>query len=478
MDKAGSPVIVWFRQDLRLADNPALLEAKKTGAPVLAVYVLDDGNAGEWKMGGASRWWLHHTLTALNGALGGRLVLLKGDALVQIPALASETGARAVYWNRCYEPWRVERDKMLKQALTDLSLEARSFNGSLLREPWEVLKADGTPYRVFTPFYKNGYVAKEEPRKPLPAPEGLSLTAFDDGESLEALRLLPHGRQPRWDRKMDAYWSIGEEGAREALKTFTRNGLKGYGEGRNFMARENVSRLSPRLHFGEISPNEAWHAAEGHGADTDTFHSELGWREFSHGLLHYSQDLPRKNLQPRFDKFPWREPGPELDAWQKGMTGYPVVDAAMRELWETGYMHNRARMIVGSFLVKHLLLHWHHGEDWFWDCLADADLANNAASWQWIAGCGADAAPYFRIFNPVTQGTKFDPDGAYVRRYVPELAKLPDKYLHEPWNAPEDVLRKAGVVPGRSYPRPVVDHAKARQRALDAFAQTADQGGD
>ncbi len=462
--------IVWFRQDLRLADNPALTEAVKSGAKIMPVYVLDNENAGAWKMGGASRWWLHHSLQSLNESLDGNLLLLKGDALVQIPALAQETGAKSIYWNRCYEPWRISRDKLIKETLKDIGVEAHSFNGSLLWEPWEVLKSDNTPYKVFTPFYRNGCLSKDEPKKPLQKPKKISFTSHK-GLSLSALNLLP--TKPRWDKKMEAYWQIGETGAHKQLSHFISHGLKGYKEGRNFMAADHVSRMSPRLHFGEVSSNQLWHAArEKGGADVDTFCTELGWREFSYALLYHFPNLPEKNFQPRFDQFPWTTNEKHLRAWQHGQTGYPVVDAAMRELWETGYMHNRARMIVGSFLVKHLLLDWRDGERWFWDCLVDADLANNAASWQWIAGSGADAAPYFRIFNPVTQGEKFDGNGEYVRRFVPELSKLPNKYLHKPWEAPPDILKKAGVELGKTYPKPIVDHDEARKRALEAFKET------
>lgn len=465
--------IVWFRQDLRLGDNPALTEAVKSGAKILPVYVLDDDNAGEWKMGGASRAWLHHSLKSLDESLGGKLVLLKGDAFVQIPALAQEVKASAVYWNRCYEPWRIKRDKLIKETLKDLDIDVESFNGSLLWEPWDVLKSDGTPYKVFTPYYRKGCLSKEEPRKPLPAPKEISYASYK-GDSLDDLKLLPQKPEPRWDKDMMAQWEVGENGAKKALKNFIAHGLSDYKEGRNFMAKENVSRLSPRLHFGELSPNQVWHAAKAQGDDknVDHFCSELGWREFSYSLLYHIPSMPKEPLQERFAKFPWGYNQEHLEAWQRGLTGYPVVDAAMRELWQTGYMHNRARMIVGSFLVKHLLLDWHAGEEWFWDCLIDADLASNSASWQWIAGCGADAAPYFRIFNPIMQGEKFDPTGEYVRQYVPELAKMPDKFLHKPWEAPDNVLEYAGVKLGETYPKPIVDHAEARERALEAFKET------
>ncbi len=468
--------IVWFRQDLRLADNPALTAACKAGA-VLPAYILDDINAGAWKMGGASRFWLLHSLKALNASLDGKMVFLAGDASKLLPNLAKDVKASGVYWNRCYEPWHISRDARIKQSLKEDGIEAHSFNGSLLWEPWDVLKEDGTPYRVFTPFYRKGCLSKAAPRAPLPAPDDLRLLSYN-GMSLSDLNLLPQKPEPRWDKKMEAHWQIGEKGAIKALHDFLDNGLKDYKEGRDYMAGSNVSRLSSRLHFGEVSPNQVWHAArhkgesEGWSKDLDHFCSELGWREFSHSLLYHFPDLPEKNLQSRFDAFPWDRNHEALERWKRGQTGYPVVDAAMRELWETGYMHNRARMIVGSFLVKHLLIHWRHGEDWFWDCLCDADLANNAASWQWIAGCGADAAPYFRIFNPVTQGEKFDPDGNYVRRFIPELKEMPNQYLHKPWEASPLILKAAGVELGKTYPLPVVDHAAARERALAAFSKT------
>jgi deoxyribodipyrimidine photo-lyase len=476
--------ILWFRQDLRLSDNPALHEAAKSGHNILPVFILDDENAGRWKMGGASRFWLHHSLQSLNDSLDENLLLLKGDAAKLLPDLAKETDATAAYWNRCYEPWRIDRDRKIKKTLTDLGIETHSCNGSLLWEPWDVVKDDGTPYKVFTPFYKKGCLSKDPPREPLKkSPLPLISSSFPPlaggrkgGATLEELSLLPRKPVPRWDKKMEAYWHIGEKGAHQRLKEFLEDGLKGYKEGRDFMTKDFTSRLSPHLHFGEISPNQVWYAAKHKGdsghwnKDTEHFLSELAWREFSYNLLYHFPHLPQKNFQPKFDKFPFVKNDSALLAWQKGQTGYPIVDAAMRQMWEMGYMHNRARMIVGSFLVKDLLIYWEEGEDWFWDCLCDADLASNAASWQWIAGSGADAAPYFRVFNPVTQGEKFDPEGEYVRRFVPELKDLPDKYIHRPWEAPEIVLKGAGIELGKTYPKPVVDHSLARDRALEAFA--------
>ena len=476
-------VIHWFRQDLRLADNPALCNAASRGK-VLPVYILDDVTSGLYKMGGASRWWLHQSLVALNNALDNRLVVLAGDAREVLLHLAKTVGASAVCWNRAYEPWRISRDSDIKAALTSAGIPADSSNGSLLWEPWDVLKSDGTPYRVFTPFYRRGCLAAPLPRQPLPVPSPLELASVDriayGRDAIDALGLLP---DLSWIDGLDKSWEVGEAAALGRMDEFIREGLVGYKDGRNFPAKRHVSRLSPYLHWGEISPNTVWYAVRDRmdsgdcpERDGDHFLSELGWREFSHSLLYHFPDLPRKNLQPRFDQFDWHHDAGILEKWQKGMTGYPIVDAAMRELWQTGYMHNRSRMIVGSFLVKNLRLHWHHGERWFWDCLVDADLANNSASWQWIAGCGADAAPYFRIFNPITQGEKFDPDGHYIRQYVPELASLPDAYLFSPWTAPAGILASAGVRLGDNYPKPLVDAKASREAALAAFAALKDAG--
>ncbi|MDR4484600.1 MAG: deoxyribodipyrimidine photo-lyase [Nitrospirales bacterium] len=476
MTTINSPVVVWFRQDLRIKDNPALLAAHQTGHPIVPLFILDEGNNGEWKLGGASRWWLHESLQRLNKTMKGKFCFQTGSAEKILKRVIKESGAEAIFWNRCYEPWRIVDDARIQQALQAKGIEVHTFNGSLLFEPQTTLKSDGTPYKVFTSFYKNGCLGKgNEPPQPQKAPKDLSLSTHT-GETLNDLNLLP---TIPWHKKLAKHWKPGEIAARARLNVFLKRGLNQYKEGRNYPSRNNTSRLSPHLHFGEISPNEVWHAAtkrmgaKGCRKDVETFLSELGWREFSHSLLFHFPDLPRKNLQKKFNKFPWRKDQKSLKRWQQGQTGYPIVDAGMRELWETGYMHNRVRMIVGSFLVKNLMLHWHLGEDWFWDTLVDADLANNSTGWQWIAGCGADAAPYFRIFNPVTQGKKFDGDGEYVRRFIPELKKLPVKYLHNPWEAPEKVLAGAGVQLGENYPFPIVKLGDSRKRALEAFSELA-----
>jgi len=469
----STPSIVWFRQDLRLADNPALNAAVQQGHYILPVYILDDDNAGEWKMGAASRWWLHQSLEALNASLQGSLLLLRGNASTILTRLAKDLRAEGVYWNRCYEPWRIAQDTEIKATLLRESIAVKSFNGSLLFEPPNVTKSDGTPYRVFTPFYRKGCLQNGiPPRHPLPAPRDISLHVVDAGLAMDELELMPN---IRWYEEISRHWSPGEDGAASRLQEFLLSGICHYDEGRNRPDQSYVSRLSAHLHFGEVSPNQVWFAVreanlgEKLSSDVDRFLSELGWREFSHHLLYNEPTLTEKNLQQKFDRFPWISDDIALRRWQHGETGYPIVDAGMRELWRTGYMHNRVRMVVGSFLVKNLLQHWHHGARWFWDTLVDADLANNSASWQWIAGCGADAAPYFRIFNPVTQGNKFDPEGRYVRRFIPELAAMPDKFVHGPWEAPTSVLDESGVKLGHDYPFPIVELKKSRERALAAF---------
>lgn len=469
---ATSPIIVWFRQDFRLNDNPALYEAAKNGE-VLPIYILDDHHAQEAKMGAASRWWLHHSLHALKQCLNNKLSVYVGNALTILQTVAQKNQAHAIYWNRCYEPWRITRDQTIKKQLKAQGIDCQSFNSALLWEPWQHVKKDGTPYKVFTPFYKNCLVGLP-PRSPLPAPEKLILLKDQpDSLTIEGLNLLP---LIAWDKSLEPHWHIGENSAQQQLEYFIEHGLAHYKEGRNFPAQHSVSRLSPYLHFGEISPNQIWHTLQMQGIprqlekEVASFLRELIWREFSYYLLYHFPTLPYQNLQAKFDRFSWENNPTALQRWQQGQTGYPIVDAGMRELWQTGYMHNRVRMITGSFLVKNLLLHWQQGATWFWDCLVDADMANNSASWQWVAGCGVDAAPYFRIFNPITQGEKFDAQGEYTRRFVPELARLPDQYLFRPWEAPTTVLQQAGITLGKDYPKPIVDLKLSRERALEAFA--------
>ena len=467
--------IHWFRQDLRLSDNPALDSAAQYET-LIPIYILDEVNSGEFKMGAASKWWLHQSLTKLNESLDGKLLVYQGNPHEILNKLIEEQEVSYVTWSRCYEPWRIDRDKEIKRNFEDKNVAVESFSASLLWEPWTISKDDGTPYRVFTPFYKKGCLNSEEPRLPAGKVDLSNLYSEDlSSGSIKDLNLLP---TIKWYKSFEEEWNPGEIGAEQNLNSFLDSGLLNYKEGRNFPSQEFVSRLSPHLHFGEISPNEVWYRAKtkegisGIEKSLAHFHSELGWREFSYYLLYHFPDLPNKNFQEKFDIFPWQENEEFLALWQKGNTGYPIVDAGMRELWQTGYMHNRLRMIVGSFLVKNLLIDWRFGERWFWDCLVDADLASNSASWQWVAGSGADAAPYFRIFNPITQGLKFDPEGEYTKKYVPELRDLPNKYLFSPWEAPENILADAGIELGKNYPKPMVDLKLSRETALEAFATT------
>jgi deoxyribodipyrimidine photo-lyase len=471
---AAGPVVVWFRQDLRLTDNPALAAAVASGRPIIPLYVLDQTAA---PLGGASLWWLDKSLAALDAslqALGSRLILRRGDPAHQIGEIIAATGAGAVVWNRLYDKHSVARDSALKSDLRADGIEAQSFDGGLLVEPWTVKSGSGEPYKVFTPFWRAARGVLFD-RTAFAAPGGLvAPTPWPASEALVDWGLQP--TSPDWSTGF-YLWRPGEDGARALLDSFLGGPVKAYADERNLPGVDGTSRLSPHLRFGEIGPRQVWRAVlaameAGHApADQAAkFLAELGWREFNHHLLFHWPDLPTANFKPDFDRFVWRDDPAALKAWQTGQTGYPIVDAGMRELWATGFMHNRVRMIVASFLIKHLMIDWREGEAWFRDTLVDADIAQNAANWQWVAGSGADASPWFRIFNPITQGEKFDPDGVYVRRWCPELAKLPNDVIHQPWTASEGRLVAAGVKLGRTYPHPIVDHAAARARALDAYA--------
>lgn len=463
--------IHWFRQDLRLADNPALARAAQSG-DLLPIYILEEDAPDRQGLGGASRWWLHEALHSLNKSLEGNLRVFRGRPADILPRLAEIYSPRTVSWTRCYEPWRTERDQKLATLLGEAGIQSIRLNGSLLWEPWTVTKPDGGIYQVFTPFYKKGCMQKESPAPPMDAPETVEYTtAKDDGAvSIAELGLMP---DIPWHKPIAANWSVGEAKAQQRLDGFIDDGLQAYKRGRDLPSEPFVSRLSPDLHWGHLSPNQVWHAvsnSQKHGPEEkEAFLRQLVWREFSYYQLFHNPALPDVALKRQYDRFEWDDNPEALAAWQRGMTGIPIVDAGMRELWLTGYMHNRVRMIVASFLIKNLQINWREGADWFNDCLVDADLASNTASWQWVAGCGADAAPYFRVFNPVLQGQKFDSSGHYVRRYVPELASLPDKYLFSPWEAPLSVLREAGVSLGSSYPKPLVDLKASRDRALAAY---------
>jgi deoxyribodipyrimidine photo-lyase len=471
-------VIVWFRRDLRLADNPALQKAKELGRPIVPVYVLDE-TQGIRTPGAASLWWLGQSLAALAGDLaarGSQLILRRGPAAQVLRQLVAETGADHVVWNRLYDPGLVDRDAAVKRDLRTDGVKVESFNASLLTEPWTITNKAGEPFKVFTPFWRAAQSRLQLDFRP-DAPAGLpSPASWPGSERLDDWHLQP--ASPDWTGGF-SIWQPGEAGAAARLDAFIDTGLANYADQRDVPSAPAVSRLSPHLHFGEIGPRLVWAAVAAAeirqprlAQAADKFRAELGWREFSHALLYQWPDLETANFKTAFDRFPWRHDPVALRAWQQGRTGYPMVDAGMRELWATGFMHNRVRMLAASFLVKHLLIDWRAGEAWFWNTLLDADRAANAASWQWVAGCGADAAPYFRIFSPMGQGEKFDPNGDYVRRWVPELARLRGPGIHAPWTLSPIDLRAGGVVLGMTYPAPIVDHGLARERALAALGTT------
>ncbi|MQG50811.1 MAG: deoxyribodipyrimidine photo-lyase [SAR202 cluster bacterium] len=456
-------VLFWFRNDLRLNDNPGLYEASLTGS-VLPIYIYDSNIS----IGAASKWWLYNSLHKLNQSLNNKLYVVSGNSESIIPAVCKTHNIESVYWNRSYEPYRILQDDKIQKTLAKYNISTNTYNGSLLWEPQHITKSDGTPYKVFTPYYRKGCLESEIPRYPFLMPNNFELFKIEKKYDIEDLGLLP---LENWYKKLDNHWEIGEVAAKNKMHNFINTGLNGYKDQRNYPFKKNVSRLSPHLHFGEISPNQIWYEVVENipNKDVDHFLSELGWREFSNYLLFHFPNLNEINFQRKFDDFPWKFNNELFSAWTKGETGYPIVDAGMRELWQTGYIHNRVRMIVASFLVKNLLIHWHYGRDWFWDCLVDADLANNSASWQWVAGSGADAAPYFRIFNPVIQGEKFDINGEYTRRFVPELSLLPNNYLFKPWEASKEILNRSSVELGKTYPFPIVDLRETREIALNSY---------
>lgn len=476
-----APTILWFRRDLRLDDNPALTAALRDGTPIVPVYIYAPEEETPWEPGAASRWWLHWSLAALDESLrarGNRLWILRGPSLESLRLLAHATGARTIHWNRLYDPAIRERDTRIKQTLRNEGLRCESHKAALLFEPWEILNGSGQPYRIFSAFWR-ACVRRLSIEPPCPIPETLPMPptfcAPSTTLALEALELLP---RLDWDGGLHANWRPGETVALERAHAFIAQGLADYGTARDRPDQPGTSRLSPHLHFGEISPRRllslivAAFGDPSQGA-AEPYVRELGWREFAYHLLHHFPHTTDQPLDGRFGAFPWATDDVEaaLGAWQHGRTGIPMVDAGMRELWHTGWMHNRVRMVVASLLTKNLLIPWQAGARWFWDTLVDADLASNTLGWQWTAGCGADAAPYFRVFNPSLQGQRFDPDGVYVRRWCPELARLPNKYLQQPWTAPQAVLTAAGVRLGIDYSYPIVDLAKSRARALTAWEQ-------
>jgi deoxyribodipyrimidine photo-lyase len=468
-----SPTIVWFRQDLRIRDNPALRSAIEVGGPIVPVFIDDREALGDWAPGSASLWFLHRALAALQESIeqaGGRLYFFRGGGFSGLKKVIGASGARRVYWNRCYEGPHRERDAAIKKALRDEGIEVRSFNGSLLHEPHTVSTGSGQPYKVYTPYWRKVKDRKLEP----PVVVELEAARFHDDETLgcglEGLKLLP---DHPWHEKLATYWDVSEAAAMKQLDDFLSEPVEDYDTARDLPRVIGTSRLSPYLHWGVIGPRQVMdrlHARHDLRAPgPQVFAKEIYWREFAYNVLYHFPQTPDAPLQGKYDDFPWEYDASVLRRWQRGQTGYPIVDAGMRELYETGWMHNRVRMIVSSLLVKHLLQDWRDGARWFWDTLVDADLASNTLGWQWSGGCGADAAPYFRIFNPMTQGKKFDPGGEYVRHWVPELQALPAKYIHEPWEAPEAVQEEAGCRLGTDYPEPIIEHKKGRERALAAF---------
>jgi len=462
--------ILWFRQDLRLADHPALHAAVQRGA-VIPVFIYSPEEEDAWPPGDASKWWFHHSLQSLAASFekrGAKMVIRRGDIAKELETVIRETGASAIFWSRRYEPFAIAVEHKVTKHFQKLGIEIQSFNGGLLFEPSEISNQSGKPFRVFTPFWKTCMALAKKISEPLSVPGKMEIPKhFAKSLSLAELGLEPN---LDWAKEFPKYWQPGEAGAHQNLQRFLRGSLSDYENSRNRPDQLGTSLLSPHLHFGEISPRQIWAAVQKHkSASAKKYLAEIGWREFAHHLLFHFPQTPTKPLHEKLERFPWRNHAAWLKAWQRGQTGFPIVDAGMRELWTTGWMHNRVRMIAGSFLVKDLLLPWQTGAHWFWDTLVDADLANNTLGWQWVAGCGADASPFFRIFNPIAQGEKFDPKGIYVRQWIPEIAQLPDKWIHQPWNAPEDFLSKAGINLGKTYPKPIVSHAIAREVALEAF---------
>lgn len=463
--------IIWFRQDLRLDDNPALAAAIGRGT-VVPVFIWRPDVEGAWAPGAAGRWWLHHALADLSRQIaerGGRLILRRGEPLEVLRSIARVSGVEAVYWNRRYEPAAIEHDSEVKAALREEGLEVKTFNASLLFEPWDIASGSGGPYRVFTPFSRNLF--KQSMVRPVEIEYDRLVFAAEgvDSVELDALELLP---KRSWDGGLYQAWNPTRSGGWALIDRFLSGEISTYDETRDIPGEDGTSRLSPYLHWGQMGPREIMAAigAKQHTPGGRIFFKQLLWREFAYHILFHFPDTPTVPLQAAYAGFPWAPDEVAVTAWGKGSTGYPIVDAGMRQLWATGWMHNRVRMVVASLLVKHLLQPWQSGARWFWDTLVDADLANNSLSWQWAGGCGADAAPYFRIFNPMTQGKKFDPQGVYVRRWVPELARLPDRYIHQPWEAPVEVREACGVYLGENYPRPLIEHEVGRKRALAALS--------
>ncbi len=478
MQTNKAPIVVWLRRDLRLSDNPALQFATTQKQPVVLAYIYD--NHDPWQLGGASKWWLHHSLKAFAESIdraGGHLCLFTGKSLEVLTKIIRETGADTVVWNRRYEPAAIESDSVLKEQLGKTGLTVKSFAGNVCHEPWQVQRTGNQPYKVFTAYWRASLKIESLP----PTKAVKKLTNCVSGVSHEAelqdLALLP---SLSWAEAFPAHWQPGEAGAHKALKLLLSSRLEGYQTNRDIPSVEGTSRLSPHLAFGEISPRTINASIRdalvkkkiADDDNTETFLREIGWREFAQHLIYHFPHTTDNPLDKRFEKFPWKKPNRKaLSNWQQGYTGIPLVDAGMRQLWQTGWMHNRVRMVVGSLLIKNMGYHWLEGARWFWDTLVDADLASNSMGWQWVAGSGADAAPYFRVFNPVRQGERFDPEGEYVRHWVPEIAALGKKHIHAPWTATDAELAEAGIVLGKTYPKPIVDLSVSRHAALDRFSK-------
>ena len=470
-----SPVIVWFRKDLRLKDNPALHSALLENKEIIPVFIWDPDEGGQWSPGAASRWWLHHALVSLMQdirKLGGKLILAKGKAANLIPQIAREHGVIKVLYGRAYDPHGLSTQEKVEEALDKVCIDTESFNTSLLQEPWETKNGTGKPFQVFTPYWRKSrpIIYREPACYDLRKLSFLSLPT--PNQTVDDLQLLPNFP---WYEKLGEHWVVSETAAHKQLERTVNDVTHSYSTRRNNPSVDGTSRLSPYLAWGMVSPrqicknvlqaeNEGCHRGE------NKFLVEIGWREFSYHLLYHYPTIPDKPLRPKYAAFPWLNDEENLHCWQYGKTGYPMVDAGMRQLYETGWMHNRVRMIVASFLVKHLLISWTEGARWFWDTLVDADLASNTQGWQWAAGCGADAAPYFRIFNPITQGEKFDARGIYAKKWISSIQNLPSKWVFKPWEAPADTLKECGVDLGVNYPKPCVNHSEGRARALDALA--------
>ena len=467
------PLILWFRKDLRLSAHPAWHQALQRKQPIIPVYIWSPTEENPWSYGEASRWWLHQSLQVLQENLqsvGSRLLFRAGPIVPNLLEIAKTAGASTVYWSRQYEPHLIKRDTAIKLDLQKSGVEVQTFNATLLIEPWELLNQTQKPYQVFTPYWK-ALQSRVQPLQTYRVPsEFRPVHTWPKSKTLTSLDILPKNN---WHTKLKAHWQPGETQALQTLKKFLDNGVSDYKMGRDFPNRDSTAKISAHLHFGEISPAQIWDAAQKNlfflkpaKNDTQDFLREIAWREFSYALMYHFPQTPTAPLQQKFLNFPWQNSKTLLQAWQTGQTGYPIVDAGMRELWQTGFMHNRVRMIVASFLTKDLFIDWQDGAKWFWDTLVDADLASNTQGWQWTAGCGADAAPYFRIFNPILQSEKFDPNGDYIKKWVPELAKLAKKWIHKPFLASAKDLTAANITLGKTYPYPIVEHARAREHAL------------